>query len=694
MAGRRAAALVLLAGLAGVTQAGVIAVGSLQSCVNDGTNAAISLECQEKIVVTINIEDSSLYQTEELSFSVSCVNSTTGSCPCGCDYTKDPGCSCRNLEQDIRVSLQKTPVYASYPLTAHRAPFNGAPFEDAREVGKCEAGEYAQFPSCGWAKDPNTQADIPFSQGFCCTCSSYSSATDLKRKAIQCGGLLGWGNTQSAHCLRFSPDWWHAGFRIGEFALKFRINLNVTTVTPPPASGSPPVSGSPPGAPAASPPPPGSGSSGNSSSRTEILSLTPSLPSQRDASKRVSARLVGDLIGYQQEAQLDSKWLMIPFGAGVSQIAYQDYLPFRRDEWMIVDANQVSVDGTECNKIGTSYAAFRNAQGPNVCRSPQGACLANQLRDLYIADQQRMNRGETPLYLIGRYGGGPQNGEQVDFDPNNGQLSLNLPVPGMRTSIVSLSVAADDVKFVVNNSPANITRAQVCTYGGTKCGGFEAMTTQGYLYVDVRNTGYLAASYIISVTECTSGVMPVVAQHASIDAQSTATLVFQLRMETDQGTNSSCTVTVTDSLGGVASTQGFNFYTNATKYDKPPDESELDPEKPPPGGPTTDWCQLVCPNILDLKCSALKGCFGRLSKGIAAIVGPLTALLALVFAYRTGYLQLLFRALSAVLFTSRPAATKESKDSQGSKAGGKKSKSKRRQARSTSEGEEEEDGTQ
>lgn len=50
---------------------------------------------------------------------------------------------------------------------------------------------------------------------------------------------------------------------------------------------------------------------------------------------------------------------------------------------------------------------------------------------------------------------------QIDFNPSTAQLSLNLPVPGMRTSVVSLSVAADDVQFVVNNSPANITRAQV-----------------------------------------------------------------------------------------------------------------------------------------------------------------------------------------------------------------------------------------
>lgn len=37
-------------------------------------------------------------------------------------------------------------------------------------------------------------------------------------------------------------------------------------------------------------------------------------------------------------------------------------------------------------------------------------------------------------------------------------------------------------------------------------------------------------------------------------------------------------MTVTDSLGGVAAAQGFSFYTNATKYDKPPDESDLDNE--------------------------------------------------------------------------------------------------------------------
>lgn len=387
-------------------------------------------------------------------------------------------------------------------------------------------------------------------------------------------------------------------------------------------------------------------------------------------------------------------------------------------------------------------SAFRNAQGSNACLLPKNSCLLNQLKDLYVADMARMNRGEAavdfapeagmhgsrgimlhsaafrvvglmrcaapcrcsmhrgdtpvPDWPIWRWHAERRAGKhgwvgtvgcawclpldgcaaaviciriqcgpagyasvkqlaspsaatlhhssmatatsplprnpQASMDPSNRQLSLNLPVPGMRTSIVSLSVAADDVKFVVNNSPANITRAQVCeflyahsipaclpcwadgcmghhaergllcellclacsarlrcpawshvlhqggmpgptrlvyppaallwwpcqvcTYDRRICGGFESMTTQGYLYgepalrvlpqapvctiyrshlpvslyplsprsvasdphspavqllpVDVRNTGYLAATYIVSVTECSSGVLPIV----------------------------------------------------------------------------------------------------------------------------------------------------------------------------------------
>ncbi len=78
--------------------------------------------------------------------------------------------------------------------------------------------------------------------------------------------------------------------------------------------------------------------------------------------------------------------------------------------------------------------------------------------------------GLTPLYLIGRYGGGVSAQQFGDGWTNTTWLNyyLNLPLPGIRTSLVTLTVAADDVALTVNRSPAEILSVQVCdcVWGG------------------------------------------------------------------------------------------------------------------------------------------------------------------------------------------------------------------------------------
>ena len=41
------------------------------------------------------------------------------------------------------------------------------------------------------------------------------------------------------------------------------------------------------------------------------------------------------------------------------------------------------------------------------------------------------------------------------------QLALNLPISAIQTSLLTLTVAADDVAFVVNRAPAQIQDVQV-----------------------------------------------------------------------------------------------------------------------------------------------------------------------------------------------------------------------------------------
>lgn len=463
-----------------------------------------SLSCSQKIVVTVDLENNRLYETEQLNFGVSCVNSPTDQCPCPCNYATDANCQCRDLRQNISVAATKTAVYASYPLTYFRH-FNGRPYEEIVVGSSCRDGENDAGATCGFAKLGGQ--DIPHSQGFCCSCPLFNlggASTSLTRGNLQCGLI---STQKSAHCLRLDATWWHAGFMIGEYALDFKINLNITTTTA-----------------AASAADANSTAAGNStlgggnstgSSRTEVLAITPAQPFQRDSGRRVSAKLLGDLEAYQQAPQLDGKYLMIPTPAGEGP---QESYSRRFNEWMVVDSSKVTTTGLECDKIGVDYAVFRNSQ-PNGCGTPQGSCLRNQIYDLYFQDLARIDSGREPLYFVGRYGGGTDNVQQMraaEMPSGSLQLSLNLPIAAIKTSLLTLTVAADDVALVVNRCPAEIISIEVCTYDGKICGGFEAMAARGYLRVEVRNSGYVSSDYTITVNKCTAGVRPMQAQRSGI----------------------------------------------------------------------------------------------------------------------------------------------------------------------------------
>lgn len=56
------------------------------------------------------------------------MHSANGVCPCTCNYVTDSGCQCRDMQQAINVTLTKSAVYATYPLTYVQA-FNYQPYE-------------------------------------------------------------------------------------------------------------------------------------------------------------------------------------------------------------------------------------------------------------------------------------------------------------------------------------------------------------------------------------------------------------------------------------------------------------------------------------------------------------------------------------------------------------------------------------
>ena len=52
------------------------------------------------------------------------------------------------------------------------------------------------------------------------------------------------------------------------------------------------------------------------------------------------------------------------------------FFDYSTESWLILPNDKFSLNGSECNKIGVSFNAFRNQ--PNRCNSEVGECLKYQ----------------------------------------------------------------------------------------------------------------------------------------------------------------------------------------------------------------------------------------------------------------------------------------------------------------------------
>jgi hypothetical protein len=551
-----ALALDLLAAPRGAA-AGVIAVGRLQTCVNSGGDAALA--CARKIVVTLSLENDKLYQTEQLEFDLACVT-TDGSpppaCPCTCSYFTDPSCACRDLRRAVRVAVTKSPVFAAYPLAQPRT-LNGRAHEEYITTGPggtvggaCRDGDHDAGPTCGWAKAPASAGggDVPDSQGLCCSCPAAGGGA-IARGNRACAWSPSWlvgGVPGSAHCMRYDEYWWYRGYSVGAPQLEFDVQVHVSAD----GAGAAPAPGE------EAPPP-------------EVLTVSPSRTTALSADRGVAARLLGDLAAYASAPAIEGHWLLVPLPPGLPpNEAHSSNL----DTWMVLPPALVATAG-ECDRVGVGYSAFRHQA--NACARPVGSCLGRQVFDLEREDAARAAAGLEPLYNITRYGGGRRNARQIAAAAAGGGLSLRLPVPGVRTSLVTLEVRADNVALVVNRAHAKILAAEVCTFDFASCGAFQAIATRGFLRVRVGNVGAVAADFRAGVVGCSAGVLPVAEEFGAIAAGGEREFRFALAMESDVGGNRTCTVVVSDAVGDLADSAPVGFHAAATEYMPPPEQSDL-----------------------------------------------------------------------------------------------------------------------
>ncbi|EFJ46134.1 hypothetical protein VOLCADRAFT_105708 [Volvox carteri f. nagariensis] len=621
----------------------VLAAGKLEKCVRDGVTEVV--QCSDKLVITVTVANGQTLKTEELDLTVLCVNSPTGECPCPCNAAVDEDCSCRDLAAPMKVTITKSLLWASYPLTFVQQ-FNWKPVEIIQYTNskKCRDGDYEQYPTCPYYYDGKDK--VPDSQGFCCQCSSGEvwddTFGDLKyrtRANLNCDfrlGMLIGIYPAAAHCVQLDRFNFAVstrvglGYNVGPPSLNFEIYVNIEIPTIP-AGWSPRVNGT-------------SSVSVNATTlsngtlntsqntfvmRYETLTLSPSIPLAVSKTKMVSVKLLGDLAMYTMLPTFGHQMLMLPL-----------YDIGNRSTWMLVDKSLISLDGRTCDKIGTSFSAFRYQ--PSGCHRAVSTCLKGQLKDLYDEDMDRIKKGRAPLYMVSQYPGY----EQASFTAGKfgNETVFLLPVTSQSQSVLTLTVSADKLRLITNRSPGKISDVQLCRFGNAShCGFFEA-GNRGYIRLNVTNTGRLDADYTVAVTNCSSNIRPIEARMIAVSAGRTAPLwpPIEVYVEDTENKTRSCSVLLYDSTGGIADQTEMSFSTNQTDFGPTPTggfngtgDSLARLEK-------DLTCDEACTNPINVWCIVVKRCWSKLFRLFGFMGGLFGGLGLLALAIKYGWLAALF----------------------------------------------------
>lgn len=216
-----------------------------------------------------------------------------------------------------------------------------------------------------------------YMQGFCCGCTSgniydqtFGDGTQRTRAGIACNWrdyafIPFFDNTpDSAHCLRMNNAWWEM-HQIHEAHMDFELVITVNTTLATNTTGD--------------------STNSTSNSSASVLTLGPSRPRGVTEDKRVSAHLLGELASYIQFPVLTSSKFLVRKAPG----ALWSLGP---DDMLVVSDTMVTLDGTECNKVGVGFTAFKYVQNLPMSFSCHGCSMTSSMVDWFCNVVQQTSR--------------------------------------------------------------------------------------------------------------------------------------------------------------------------------------------------------------------------------------------------------------------------------------------------------------
>ncbi|KAL0238901.1 hypothetical protein PCE1_004592 [Barthelona sp. PCE] len=350
--------------------------------------------------------------------------------------TDDSSRTVVEFENSISVKCSQTQASIYHELTYTRT-FHGRPVEEVIPTslfGCRDSDDSLDETTCGWKYESN-ENPIPYSQGKCCSCSP-GTIFDFGDKPRGNNDCSLFGTKMTAHCLRFPEDGskWHA-FVIGRSTRVFSVQCDVSY----------------------------------NDLENDVVRVSPTRKTDISRSNDVLLSLHGSLSSYTSPPMLYGQYFLLDTDTNRS---------------LIVPDNMVSLNGNECNKIGVSYSGFYSVG--SFCSKVPNECLRNQPDDLHEEDVMRVAGGSAPLYHGDRFG--PLSVDKYGLFIEDVE---NFP-----SAVLTLEVKADNMKQVINLSPARFKAVNVLN-----------SESEAGEVVDVRfkvlNYGPFTSVYSIALDNCT-----------------------------------------------------------------------------------------------------------------------------------------------------------------------------------------------
>ena len=250
---------------------------------------------------------------------------------------------------------------------------------------------------------------------------------------------------------------------------------------------------------------------------------------------RIKTELVADMDGYTEAPDLSNYILYIPSSPDTHPFV-QDY----QHNMLLVPREEISFDGSECDKVGTGFHAFRAQEAHRNTRE-NGDCLHNQLFHKHSSDLQKliMNPDTETSYLV--HGKKAFKGS-MDFNAGMEKTLVYRPVGSAEKSVVALTLDIDTLKVINTESLGIIVEAWAKS--------FTAMSRDGTVVVKIKNFGDLRTEYVATATECNMNIVEAIPQQTvTLEPLEEAILNFDIHTAYNLETSNECLVQLKSPTG-------------------------------------------------------------------------------------------------------------------------------------------------